>query len=112
MGRENRLRGQGAFQSLRRRGRRWSNHLLVLLALPRGDGGNRYGFAVSRRVGKAVTRNRVKRWLREGVRNFPLEGGWDMLFIVRPPAAGGDFHIVREAMADLLRRGHFIREDQ
>jgi ribonuclease P protein component len=47
------------------------------------------GLTVSRKVGGAVTRNRVKRWLREAVRAVPgpRAGPWDLVLIPRPEAA-------------------------
>jgi ribonuclease P protein component len=62
---------------------------MVLFASRSGDDGIRVGISVSKRVGGAVVRNRVKRRIREAVR-LRLDSilpGWDLLFIVRPAAA-------------------------
>jgi ribonuclease P protein component len=49
----------------------------------------RFGISTSRRLGSAVVRNRVRRRLRSILRDLltRLEPGWDVLLVVRPPAA-------------------------
>jgi ribonuclease P protein component len=68
--RRRRLSRSAEFERVYRQGRSKGNRFLVLYAFPRADGvpddeGPRLGLSVSRRVGGAVERNRVKRVLRE-----------------------------------------------
>jgi ribonuclease P protein component len=52
------------------------------------EGKGRVGITVSRRVGNAVTRNRVRRWVREFVRqNAVVPADTDVVFIARSQAA-------------------------
>ena len=92
-----------------REGRSWVNSLVVMKALSNGFTLSRYGFSVSRQVGKAVTRNRVKRRLREILRLTPLEPGWDIVFIARPVAAGADYASLRESVRGLLSRAGLLK---
>lgn len=73
------------------RGSSWRSNLLMMKALPNGLDYYRCGFVVSKRVGKAVARNRVKRLLREVVRQTPIKPGWDIVFIARPEAEKSGF---------------------
>lgn len=93
------------------KGSSWANRLLVLKALPNGRDLSRYGFSVSRRVGGAVVRNRVKRRLREILRLMSLRPGWDILFIVRPPAAEGRYADLERAVKELLSRAQILVEN-
>jgi ribonuclease P protein component len=103
-----RLRRSSDFERVRRRGRTVTSRLLVLSVAPNGLGHNRYGFAVSRRVGKAVRRNKVKRWLREAVRRLhpSLQQGYDLVFVARGALAEETvtYHEVAADVASLLRR--------
>ena len=100
------------FQKVRREGRSWSDALLVLCVLPNELACSRFGFSVSRKIGKAVQRNRVKRLIREAVRLRLKEiaKGWDVVFIARPPIQEADFHQVSRAVEDLLRRARLLGE--
>ena len=101
-----RLRKSGDFQLVRREGRSWAHPLLVLYARPNALDQTRFGFVVSKRIGGAVVRNRVRRRLREAVRLrlAMVRPGWDVLFIARSPLATADFAQIGAAMEQLLRR--------
>jgi ribonuclease P protein component len=103
---EHRLRASADFERARRRGRSWGNALLVLHAVRGDEARTRCGFAVSRRVGKAVVRNRVRRRLREIVRRRLADtpAGWDLVFTARPAAASAPYADLAGAADDLLRR--------
>lgn len=83
--RELRLRRGSDIDRVRSRGRSWSSRLLVLAILPNDLAHNRYGFAVGKKVGGSVERNRAKRLMREAirVRHPELKQGNDVLVIAR-----------------------------
>src|SRR6266508_3670536 len=103
---QHRLRESAAFERARRRGRSWSTALLALSAVPNDLEVTRCGFVVSRRVGNAVARNRVRRRLREIVRRLmgPLPAGWDLVLSARPAAAAAAYAELEAAVRELLGR--------
>jgi len=103
-----RLRVRRDFLAVYRKGRAWTHRLLVLRTLPNGLPHNRYGFVVSKRVGKAVVRNRLKRRLREGLRLLTVRPGWDAVLLARPPAATATYQQLREALVELLSRARLL----
>jgi ribonuclease P protein component len=84
-----RLTRSADFERVYRQGRSHGNRYLVLYAFPRGgDSAPRLGVSVSRKVGGAVDRNRVKRLLREafGACTDALPAGQDLVVVARPEA--------------------------
>ena len=108
MRREQRLASKKDFEAVYKRGKTRSNRLLVLRVVPNELGRNRYGFAVGKRLGGAVVRNRVKRRLREGARLAPTEQGWDIVLIARQDAVDADYQTLKRAMEELLDRAHLL----
>jgi ribonuclease P protein component len=98
--RRRRLSRSAEFERVYRQGRSKANRFLVLYVFPREDAaakepgeaeaGPRLGLSVSRRVGGAVDRTRVKRVLREAfwLESERLPAGSDFVVVARPEARG------------------------
>ena len=93
------------------KGSSWMSNLVVMKALSNKLSLSRYGLSVSKRVGKAVTRNRVKRLLREVLRLTPLEPGWDIIFIARSGAASANYAELEKSVVGLLSRARLLRRE-
>lgn len=87
------------------------NERVVMKILPNGLDLSRYGFSISRRVGKAVVRNRVKRLLREILRLTPLRPGWDIIFIARSRAADANYIDLEKSVRGLLSRARLLAQE-
>jgi ribonuclease P protein component len=91
--RRGRITRSGDFDAVYRRGRSSANRHLVVYAFQRAaddpDRSVRLGLSVSRKVGGAVERNRVKRVLRERFRDLmpELRPATDLVVIARPGVA-------------------------
>jgi ribonuclease P protein component len=89
------------------RGLRVARPGFVLLANPNGGLGKRYGVTVTRKIGNAVTRNRMKRRFRELLRAALPEAGLadhDHVLIGREGGIERAFATLREELAAALAR--------
>lgn len=96
------------FQLVYRKGGSWADRELVIRALPNGLGLTRYGLVISKRVGKAVVRNRIRRRLREMLKKAPLQEGWDIVVIARAPAVAADYKSLENCFRNLLNRAGLL----
>jgi ribonuclease P protein component len=111
--RTTRLRRRADYLVVQERGRRFSGQHYLMLARRRGanDAADvlpaaRLGITVSRKVGNAVQRNRVKRWVRESYRRLQTmaPASLDLVVIARPSAAGSGYAATFGELDALLRK--------
>ena len=104
MQRHHRLTASARITDIHRQGRSVANGFLVLRVSPNDLGHSRFCFVAGKRVGNAVVRNRVKRRLREVVRNSDFQPGWDAIIMARRGAGGATYAELERAVHNLLRR--------
>ena len=112
MKRRHRLTDKERFRQVKQAGTSFAHPLLVVCLLPNEQPVSRCGFTVSRRIGKAVIRNRARRRMNEAVRLLwdLVEPGWDVVWIARPAINDAEFLELQNACARLLRRARLLRE--
>ena len=109
MERQYRLQKNRAFQYVYRRGHSVACRDLVMLAARGRE--LKVGFSVSKKVGNAVTRNRVKRRLRECFR--PCLGDVKpglYIIVARPSAAEATFQSLKRDVRYLLKKQNALKE--
>ena len=89
MQRQYRLKRRASFAYVYRKGDRSPARSLVLLSA-RSKEGLKIGLSVSKKVGNAVTRNRVKRLLREAINPIAdrIDTGFMYVIVARPSIVG------------------------
>lgn len=103
-----RLRRRREFLLVQGKGTKASGQLLTGLARRNPAGAQRLGITVSTKVGNAVVRARVKRWIREAFRKNrrAVPDGVDLVLIARPGAGEASYAAV---LKDLERIGKALQ---
>lgn len=111
MQRSQRLRQARDFRRVREGGRSWPHSLLILGVTPNRTQNTRCGFVVSKALGNAVKRNRLKRRVREAVRLVygQIKPGWDVVFVVRKGVATASWEQLQRAVHQLLTKANVWR---
>ena len=88
-----------------------ANKLLVIYISENKYGYNRIGFTVSKKIGKSVIRNRVKRLLRESYRlnEKKILPGYDIIFVARDTASKATYKEIEGAMLHLFKKMKLVK---
>lgn len=112
MARIPKIKRNSEFQAIFKTGRIWSSPVAVLYVSRKRRLSTRIGICVSKKLGKAVVRNRIKRLLHESCRLvFPSLGQQaDFVLLARKGVLDLGFAQVQQSVHDLLTRSRLLRQ--
>ena len=101
-----RIKKNAEFRAVYKRGRSFSNSLLVLYIYKNRKNINRLGISINKRVGKSVERNRIKRLIKEICRlnSDNLKIGYDLVFIARNLSNGKNYMEIENSIKNLIKK--------
>ena len=107
-----RLRSNRDFRRVYAKGRSYVHPLLVLYVLPNPEVEHRFGFSVSKKLGGAVDRNRLKRRLREvcRARIEQIKPGFDFVVVARKQLAEAEFADIQTFADELFRAARTLMQ--
>jgi ribonuclease P protein component len=111
MKREERITKPRQYAEVYGKGKSYPSELIVLRTLSNNLDHSRYGLSVSKKVGNAVIRNRLKRRLREINRMESIKPGWDIVYILRPAAAEVSFSTLKRSVETLLIKADILERE-
>ncbi|MBV1818775.1 ribonuclease P protein component [Clostridium cochlearium] len=94
------------FRVVYRKGKSYSNELLVLYVYNTKNDYTRFGISVSKKVGKSVVRNRVKRLIKESYRLncHKIKKGYDLIFIARTLSSNKNYTSIENSLINLVKK--------
>ena len=106
LSRKERILKRKDFLLAQEKGCRFVTDTIIVLKRLNGKDYSRIGITASRKVGKAVERNRVKRWAREAFRciKWELEEAIDLVIIARKAALSAGMKRMREDLEEAISR--------
>lgn len=105
------LRRKSDFQKIHRFGKSYANRYLVMYVFTASGLEDKVGFAAGKKLGNAVTRNRVKRLMRECYRlnQFKVKEGYTLLLVGRKAATTEKYDVIEKAFLNLGRKAKVLK---
>jgi ribonuclease P protein component len=105
MQKQYRLKRRSTFSYVYKKGDKSSARHLLLLSV-KSRSGLKIGISVSKKVGGAVTRNRVKRLIREGINCiFPqIVTGYTYVIVAKSSSSTADYHEICAEVKDVFEK--------
>lgn len=113
MNKHQRVKKNAEFQKIFKRGKSFANRQFVVYCFEKeGQEDFRIGLSVSKKVGNAVTRNRIKRYIRQAFLEMKdeVKPNMDYVIIARHQAATMDFHESKKSLQHVLKIAKMIQK--
>ncbi|MGF2618429.1 ribonuclease P protein component [Rossellomorea vietnamensis] len=107
MRKEQRVKKNSEFQEVFKKGTSFANRQFVVYKLKKEDQQLfRIGLSVSKKIGNAVVRNQVKRYIRQVFLELKddVKNQYDYVIIARKPAADMEFHEIKKSLMHVLKK--------
>mgnify|MGYP006379130283 FL=1 len=112
MNKRQRIKKNEDFQKVFKKGKSFANRQFVIYGLKKEDQtAFRIGLSVGKKVGNAVTRNQIKRYIRQTFLELKDDVRQDMDYVIiaRNPAATLDFHETKKSLEHVLKISKFSK---
>ncbi|HEY4599841.1 MAG TPA: ribonuclease P protein component [Cerasibacillus sp.] len=113
MKKQYRVKDNRDFQHIFKHGKSFANRQLVLYYLEKPDQTHfRVGLSVGTKIGNAVKRNQIKRYLRQAFHELEndIQDTYDMIVIARQPTKNMEFHEIKKSLLHLLRKKKLLKK--
>lgn len=103
---EKRISRSYEYKNIYQHGKKTPGRYIIAFVTPNALKKNRVGIVTSKKVGKAVTRNKAKRQLRAIVQNewVNLKAGYDFVIVVRKNLPGASFELIKKDFSIVMRK--------
>lgn len=102
------------FRKVYQRGKSLADRNLVIYTMKNKFDKSRIGISISKKVGKAHERNRIRRCIKEAYRlniDDKVLGGYDLVFIARINAADKDYRELEKSLKYICKKANIIKKD-
>ena len=105
------FRRKQEFNKVYSKGRSYVNHFIIIHVLNSNKIEGKVGFAVGKKIGNAVIRNRIKRLLRESYRIYQrdIQKNVSMVLIARKPLINVKCDVVKKAFKELCNKAQILK---
>ena len=113
MNKRQRIKKNEEFQKVFKKGKSFANRQFVIYCLKKEDQTEfRIGLSVGKKVGKAVTRNQIKRYIRQTFLELKDDVRHDMDYVIiaRNSAAELDFHKTKSSLEHVLKIAKVLKK--
>lgn len=110
-----RVKSEQDFQKVFHEGRSVANRQLVLYTYPKiGQTHFRVGLSVGKKMGNAVKRNQIKRYLRHGLIELEpyIENEWDFLLIARSDIRNKSYEEIKHSIQHVMNLAGIIHKEK
>ena len=108
-----RLRKDADFKNVYKKGKSAANKTFVIYFAKNGLSCTRIGFSISKKVGNAVKRNRIRRLIKENLKDMDnLKQGYDIIFIARIASSDIDFYDTGRAIRYLCKKSGVLQSEK
>ena len=105
------LKKDSDFRKVYKHGKSFANRYLVMYILENKSDSSRIGISVSKKVGNAITRNKIRRRIKEAYRlniDENVKNGYDIIFIARVSCNEAEYKDIDKDINHLVKKSNLI----
>ena len=107
------IRNKFEFNRVYSKGRSYVNQMMIIHLINSDNVKGKVGFAVGKKIGNAVVRNRIKRLMREAYRisQHSINPNVSMILIARKPLIEAKSYLVQKALMNLCKKAKIVKRN-